>query len=275
MAWKTTVALAAACLVPVLAQAADAPEWKLVWSDEFEKDGLPDPAKWNYETGFVRNKEQQYYTRARPENARIEKGMLVLEARKEAFPLPDGSGSASYTAASLTTRNKASWTYGRIEARAKVPQGKGVWPALWTLGTQIGEVGWPRCGEIDIMEFVGKEPERIHGTVHFLSSGKHRANGNKVKALAPYEDFHLYAVEWTAQQITFLYDGVPYHTFQMDSAGSGPENPFRKPHYLLVNFALGGSWGGKIDDSVLPQRYLVDYIRVYQDSGGAPPPASP
>jgi beta-glucanase (GH16 family) len=141
--------------------------WHLKWSDEFDKDGLPDPTKWGYEEGLVRNNEAQLYTK-RSENARVEGGMLVIEGRKEELPNPhfkEGSENwkeqkpvASYTSASLKTQGIASWQYGRIEVRAKIPQGKGIWPAIWTLGDNISEIGWPRCGEIDIMEFVGKEP---------------------------------------------------------------------------------------------------------------------
>ena len=153
-------------------------DWKLVWSDEFEKPGLPDAAKWANEIGFVRNNEAQFYTRARLENARVEKGMLVIEARKERFKNPEfqaGAGEgkrarnrefADYTSASVTTRDKASWRYGRIEVRAKLPKGRGTWPAIWMVGTNNRQVGWPACGEIDIMEFVGHEPGVVHANIH-------------------------------------------------------------------------------------------------------------
>jgi len=168
-----------AWLVLILAVPASAPEWKLVWSDEFDKPGLPDPAKWGYESGFIRNNEQQFYTRERKENARVEGRMLIIEARKERFRTPDLSLAANdqrrgarsrefaeYTSASLTTRGKVSWSYGRIEVRAKLPSGRGTWPAIWTLGTNSRQVGWPACGEIDIMEFVGFEPGFIHANIH-------------------------------------------------------------------------------------------------------------
>ena len=156
-------------------------EWKLVWSDEFNKAGLPDAAKWDYETGLVRNHERQFYTRARRENARVENGMLIIEARKEKYRSPSTEPAArseqegrekldhqgaDYTSASLTTSGKAAWTYGRIEVRAKLPSGRGTWPAIWTLGTNIDKAGWPSCGEIDIMEFVGFEPGIIHANIH-------------------------------------------------------------------------------------------------------------
>jgi len=235
--------------------------WKLVWSDEFKSPGLPDQSKWDYEVGFVRNHESQYYTRQRTENARVEHGKLIIECRKEAFQALDGK-LAQYTSASLTSR--PSWLYGRIEMRAKIPRGKGVWPAFWTLGADRAQVGWPRCGEIDIMEFVGKDPNHIHGTVHYPVDGKHESDGGKWEAASPYDGFHVYAVEWYPDRIDFFFDHQNYHTTPLSKAGEGAGNPFRKPHNLLVNFALGGAWGGQIDDANLPQQYVIEYIRVYQ-----------
>lgn len=247
--------------------------WELKWAEEFEVDGRPDPTRWNYEEGLVRNNEPQLYTR-RPENARVEGGMLVIEGRKEEVPNPaykpgsddwkEKSPTAPYTSASLNTLGRASWQYGRIEVRAKLPQGKGMWPAIWTLGDNIGEVGWPRCGEIDVMEFVGKEPDKLHGTVHFSSEGKHASKGAALSVERPFDDFHLYAVEWFPDRLDFFFDGKKFHTFALDEAGEGPDNAFRKPHYLLLNLAIGGAWGGEVDEAVLPQKYLIDYVRVYQ-----------
>ncbi|MBN1901561.1 glycoside hydrolase family 16 protein, partial [Candidatus Sumerlaeota bacterium] len=170
----------------------------------------------------------------------------------------------TYTAASLITFNKESWKYGRIEVRARLPRGKGVWPAIWTLGVNRPEVSWPRCGEIDIMEFVGKIPDKVHGTAHYAEDGKHRSDGGKLQTEEPWNDFHVYAIEWREVRIDFFFDEIKYHTFVIDKAGKGEDNPFRKPHYLLINLALGGSWGGPIDDSILPQKYLIDYVRVFE-----------
>lgn len=257
-------------------------EWELAWSDEFDYEGLPDPAKWDYEEGFIRNREMQYYTRARKENARVEKGVLVIEGRKERFRNPryrpgvdakkDWKASrefAEYTSAALVTLGKASWRYGRIEVRAKLPRGRGMWPAIWTLGANRSKIRWPSCGEIDIMEFVGKDPRHVHGNAHYGLGGKHRSKHGKLSTEAPYDDFHVYAIEWFPDRIDFYFDKTRYHTFRIDDAGKGADNPFRKPHYLLINLALGGSWGGKIDDKVLPQKYLVDYVRVYERSGAS------
>jgi beta-glucanase (GH16 family) len=250
-----------------------AQEWKLVWSDEFDYVGLPDPAKWDYEEGFIRNNEAQYYTRARKENARVEDGMLIIEGRKEQFANarfnpdakrgPTSRPSADYTAASIITRNKARWTFGRIEVRAKLPQGRGVWPAIWMLGTS-GR--WPAGGEIDIMEFVGHSPKLVHATVHFQKDGQHRSSGNKLAVEKPFDDFHVYAVEWFPDRMDFYFDQQKYHTFPITQADNNNDNPFRKPQYLLINLALGGGWGGQIDESIFPQKFLVDYVRIYQQS---------
>jgi beta-glucanase (GH16 family) len=263
------------------ANAADAasppPGYTLVWSDEFDYQGLPDPAKWDYEEGYVRNNEAQFYTRGRQENARVENGVLVIEGRKEHYKKPPSNAKrkdkvssmqsaeyAEYTAASLITLMRASWQYGRIEVRAKLPQGKGVWPAIWMLGDNISKIGWPACGEIDIMEFVGHTPDKVHATVHFRKDGQHKSNGGQLTVKEPWADFHVYAVEWTPERMDFFFDQKKYHSFDVKAADDQGQNPFRQPQYLLINLALGGSWGGKLDDSVLPQKYLIDYVRVYQ-----------
>lgn len=246
------------------------PGYKLVWSDEFSQDpdGLPDPARWSYEEGFIRNHESQYYTKARKENARIENGQLIIEGRKEEYSPPgDYTGlplQAHYTSAALETIGKAEWQYGRIEVRAKLPAGKGVWPAIWTLGANIHQVGWPRCGEIDLMELVGKEPGIVHGTVHYFTNGKHQSNGHKLPVDTPDATFHVYAAEWTPDRIDIFVDDKKYLTFDTSHADNDGQNPFRKPHFLILNLALGGSWGGPIDDSIFPQRMVIDYVRVYQ-----------
>jgi beta-glucanase (GH16 family) len=249
----------------LLASGASAADWKLVWSDEFNYRGLPDTNKWGYEEGFVRNHESQYYTRARLENARVEDGHLILECRKEHFT-PAGHAPVEYTAASLITRHRADWQYGRIEVRAKLPQGRGVWPAIWMLGTNETSVGWPRCGEIDIMEFVGKQPDHIHGTIHYFKDGKHRSNHGSLQTDRPFDDFHTYAIEWTPDRIDFFFDEKKYQSADLSAADEAGNNPFRAPQYLLLNFALGGSWGGPVDDANLPQQFVIDYVRVYQQT---------
>lgn len=248
--------------------------YQLVWSDEFstDPDGLPDPAKWNYEEGFIRNSESQYYTKARKENARIENGQLIIEGRKESFPNPSSQGPrvANYTSAALETQFKADWQYGRIEVKAQLPAGKGVWPAIWTLGTDISQVGWPRCGEIDIMELVGKEPGIIHGTLHYFINGKHNQSGSQLPVGKPDASFHVYATEWTPTCIDIFVDDRKYFSFDVSKADNHGDNPFHKPHYLILNLALGGTWGGPIDDSIFPQRMTIDYVRIYQKSPPSP-----
>jgi beta-glucanase (GH16 family) len=234
--------------------------WTLVFSDEFETPGALDASKWSYETGYIRNQEAQYYT-SRPENVRAEGGMLVIEARKEAYQ------SFGYTSASINTLGKFEFLYGRVEVRAKLPTGNGTWPAIWMLGTNRRQVGWPACGEIDIMENVGFDPLRISAAVH-TSAYNHTIGTQKsakITVADPWQDFHVYAMEWYADRIDVFVGGEKYFTFRNEGTGSATW-PFDKPHYLLVNLAIGGSWGGQkgIDDSRFPHRYYVDYVRIYQ-----------
>jgi beta-glucanase (GH16 family) len=235
--------------------------WELVWADEFNKEGLPDESKWDYEVGFIRNREKQYYTKARLENARAENGTLIIESRKEKYEKGD------YTSASLHTRYKANWLYGRIEVRAKLPTGRGMWPAIWMLGINRGEVGWPTCGEIDIMENVGFDPDTIHANAHTKACNhvKRTNKGSKIKTEKPYDKFHVYAIEWTEDRIDFFLDDQKYFTFENERTGNDVW-PFDKPHYLILNAAIGGSWGGQkgIDDTIFPQKYTIDYVRVYK-----------
>jgi beta-glucanase (GH16 family) len=259
-------------LVLLAGTATAADRWQLVWSDEFDAPGAPDPAKWGYEVGKVRNGEAQYYTKDRRENARVEDGQLIIEARKEDF-----QGSA-YTSASLITKGKASWTCGRVAVRAKLPKGRGVWPAIWMLGDNVGQAGWPRCGEIDIMEFVGHVPQTVHGTVHTeaFNHVKHTAKGDKLHVDDPHETWHVYAVEWTPAAIDFLVDDQKYFSFANDGKGEA-DWPFSKPEYLLLNLAIGGGWGGQqgIDDAIFPQQLRVDWVRVYRDAQAENAPAKP
>lgn len=253
-------------------------QWKLIWQDEFAVDGHPDPEKWDYEEGFVRNREAQVYTRRNLRNVRVKDGVLMIEGHQQHAINPfyrsnpswwaEEAEYADYTSGSINTLGKESFLYGRIEVRAKLPRGRGVWPAIWMMGDNINDVGWPACGEIDIMEFVGKEPDRIYGTVHRPfpddPDKNYRSQGGHIDVEKPWEQFHIYAIEWWPDRIDFFFDDTKYFTYDLDQAGKGEDNPFRKPHYLLINLALGGSWGGAIDDSIFPQQYLVDYVRVYQ-----------
>jgi len=247
------------------AQADDPKRGKrLIWHDEFAKDGAPDPGRWDYEVGKVRNQERQYYTRDRRQNARIENGELVIEARKEAYE------GADVTSASLMS--VPSWTYGYFEVRAKIPTGKGTWPAIWMLGDGIRQkgdafVGWPLCGEIDIMENVGFDPDRVHFNIHTQTPGTAEgstSSSNFTVAQLP-NDFHVYGLDWNKDRMNFYFDGKKVMTYINDGKGKGAW-PFDAPQYLILNLAIGGNWGGQqgVDDAIFPSRYLVDYVRVYR-----------
>ncbi len=253
--------------------AATAAKWHLVWQDNFAKPGHPDPAKWSDERGFVRNKEPQYY---QPGNAVVRGGMLVIEARKQRVANRQyrrGAKNwryarkwAQYTSASLTTLGKESWLYGRFEMRAKLPAGAGMWPAFWLLGTDISKVGWPECGEIDVMEWLGREPRVIHTTVHW--EGGHHTHQSQARLFTLHSSaakkFHTYCMDWSPKHITFYIDGAKYFTFNVSAAGTGADNPFRKRMYLILNLAMGGNWAGPINNKALPAKYEIRYIRVYQ-----------
>jgi beta-glucanase (GH16 family) len=266
------VALAAICLSQV--QAQNLPGWTLVWSDEFDQpDGSsPNSAKWTYDIGATGwgNNERQHYT-SRTNNARIENGMLVIEAKQENYQ------GANYTSARLKTQGKAAWTYGRIEARIKIPRGQGIWPAFWMLGTNITSVNWPNCGEIDILENIGREPKIVHGTVH--GPGYSGANGIGGPYSLPgnpdfADDFHIYAVEWSTNQIKWFVNNIQYFTLTPASLPNGAAWVFTAPQFLILNVAVGGNWPGYPDaTTVFPQRMTVDYVRVYKASN-APPTSS-
>ena len=237
---------------------------RLVWSDEFAGSGPPDTTRWAYDTGGHGwgNRELQFYTAGRPANARRADGHLIIEAHREA------RGDNDYTSARLVTRGRRSWTYGRFEVRARVPSGRGTWPAIWMLGENIDRVGWPRCGEIDIMEHVGYNPDSVFATTHTEAfnhvNGRARSGGLRDTTLET--DFHVYAIDWRPDRIDFYYDDRHYHEFRRP-AGAGPaEWPFDQPQYLLLNLAVGGAWGGRrgVDSTGWPRRFAVDYVRVYQ-----------
>ena len=240
------------------------PEIKnLVWSDEFDGNGLPDSSKWTYEEGYIRNKELQYYTRANKKNVRKDKGILVIEARKEK------KGEHPITSGSINTLGKRSFFYGRIEVCAKLPLGLGSWPAIWMMGTDIRDVGWPGCGEIDIMENVGYEPGKIHANVHTPGSKKDDSKiktANSILIEDAHSEFHVYAVEWSPEKLDFFVDGVKYHTYKKDPNLGDEYWRFDKPQYLLLNLAFGGAWGGLqgVDEESLPLRYYIDWVRYYQ-----------
>ncbi|MGD0262076.1 MAG: family 16 glycosylhydrolase [Verrucomicrobiota bacterium] len=272
MPFRSSVSLVAALGLGALACGTGSAygAWQLVWSDEFNQpDGSsPNPTNWCYDTGGGGwgNNELECYT-SRTNNARIVGGQLVIEADQESY------GGCSYTSARLLTQGKWSWAYGRFEASIKIPRGQGIWPAFWMLGTNIDSVGWPTCGEIDIMENIGKTSDQgtDHGTIHGPQSGGDYNGGAGVggtytlpggAALA--DNFHIYAVEWTTNQIKFFLDTNLFFTATPASLPSGATWVFTQPQFFILNVAVGGNWPGDPDaTTVFPQQMLVDYVHVY------------
>lgn len=244
------------------AEAAKEPTWKLVWGDEFNYTGLPDSTKWNYDVGNADgwgNNELQYYTDHDTSNVRVENGMLLIEAKKEK------RDSSDYTSARLLTRGKASWQYGKIEVKAKIPSGRGSWPAIWTLADSIK--AWPDDGEIDIMEHVGFHQGYIHGSIHckqyYHSIGTQKTDTVLVADCS--EAFHVYSMEWDKDSIRVAVDEKVFFTFANEHKGY-EYWPFDNKMFLILNIAVGGNWGGQkgIDENMFPLRMLIDYVRVYQ-----------
>lgn len=242
--------------------------YELVWSDEFDYEGLPDTTKWSYDAGDGcpdlcgwGNNELQFYTEKRSKNARVEEGHLIIEAHREDYE------TRNYTSARLLTRGKDAWKYGRFEIKARLPSGKGTWPAIWMLPENWEYGGWPESGEIDIMEHVGHEPNRVYATVH-TEAYNHIEGTQDTDTLHisdAEENFHEYAIEWAPQSISWFVDGEQYSSFQNENA-THKEWPFDQPFHLILNIAVGGNWGGAqgVDDDIWPQQMMVDYVRVYQ-----------
>ncbi|MFV0265505.1 MAG: family 16 glycosylhydrolase [Draconibacterium sp.] len=245
--------------------AVDQNTWELVWSDEFNTDGLPDTSKWNYDTrgntyGWGNN-EKQWYTVADPDNVYIRDGILTITAIKEPTENKD------YSSARLTTKNKGDWQYCKVEVKAQMPAGKGTWPAIWMLSTNNTYGNWPKSGEIDIMEHVGYDPDTVHSTVHteFFNHTIGTQVGKEIYQPTATTDFHVYSMEWDANEIRSYVDGQQYFRFKNNEEGPGAW-PFDQPFHLILNLAVGGGWGGKhgIDSTLFPHHLLIDYVRVYQ-----------
>jgi beta-glucanase (GH16 family) len=269
--WYLAVFVLCVCVAAQTSSSQSAPgKWALTWSDEFNApDGSPvDSSKWVLETGGGGwgNNELESYT-ARPQNAFIQEGNLVIKVLAEKYMGADGI-SRNYTSARLKTQGKFSQAYGRFEARIKIPRGQGIWPAFWMLGSDIDKAPWPACGEIDIMENIGKEPSTVHGTIH----GPGYSGENPIGS--PYslpnaekfaDDFHVYAVEWEPEAIRFYVDGHLCATRTPSELPKGTKWVYDHPFFLLLNVAVGGGWPGNPDaTTVFPQTMLVDYVRVYQ-----------
>jgi predicted esterase len=230
---------------------------KLVWEENFNGKKL-DETIWNFELGNGcpncgwGNNERQLYTKA---NHQLKDGNLIITAKKE---------KDNYTSTRITTAGKKEFQYGRIEARVKLPIGQGIWPAFWMLGSNIKTVGWAKCGEIDIMEYVGKNPHEVYTTLHTEDSHGNSVNSKKTTFTNIEEGFHVFAIDWTKDKIEFFVDDVSVYTFQPDIKNENTW-PFNQKFFILVNMAIGGNFGGpEVDDSIFPQKFIIDYIRVYQ-----------
>jgi beta-glucanase (GH16 family) len=236
--------------------------YQLVWSDEFNYTGLPDPAKWSYDIGGNGwgNDEAEFYTNKKLENARVENGRLIIEARKENVE------DKAYTSARLVTKNKGDWQYGKLEVRAKIPRGRGSWPAIWMLGSK-DNYNWPDDGEIDIMEHVGFDRGKIHASIHCKKY--YHSIGTQKTAITTVADcstnFHVYSLTWNAEMVQVAVDGKNYFSFANEHSGYDAW-PFDNKMHLLLNIAVGGGWGGQhgIDDTIFPIKMEVDYVRMYQ-----------
>lgn len=228
---------------------------KLIWSDEFSTDGSPNASNWNFETGNNNgwgNNELEYYT-SRTQNAVVSNGTLKINLIKESY------SGFNYTSARMTSQNKFSCKYGRIDIRAKLPSGAGTWPALWMLGDNIGSVGWPTCGEIDIMEAIGNNPNVIYGTLHYPGHYGGSADSSNTAISNISTEFHVYSLEWRADTIKFMVDSQVFKTFANTSS-----TPFNANFFLIMNVAMGGNFGGAVDPNFSSSTMEVDYVRVYQ-----------
>lgn len=228
-----------------------------LWSDEFNTDGAPDSSKWGYDLGAGGwgNNESQYYTN-RPENVIVQNGILKITAKKESYQ------GAEYTSTRMKTQGKFSFKYGRVEIRAKLPSGGGTWPALWMLGSNISTVGWPACGEVDIMEHAGNRQGIVQSAMHTPSSYGNTSNLGAQTLGDISTAFHVYAVEWTSEQMVFSVDGAVHYTYNPTPKNSSTW-PFDANQFIIFNIAMGGGFGGTIDPAFSQSSMEIDYIRVY------------
>ncbi|MFT4033866.1 MAG: glycoside hydrolase family 16 protein [Siphonobacter sp.] len=233
--------------------------YTLVWSDEFNYTGLPDSTYWSYEEGALRS-QSAYYQNARLENSKVDNGLLTITA------LNDSISTGPISSASVITKGKVDFKYGKLEVRAKMPSAKGTWPAIWTLGTNREVVGWPTCGEIDIVECLGNLPQYVFGSIH-----KANTEGTDNYITTPYlattdlyTDFHTYAIVWSETELKFYFDDVNYVTYTSDQMPAAEWEAFQKTHYLLLNLAVGGTYSGTIDYTAFPMTYQIDYVRYYK-----------
>jgi len=227
--------------------------YKLVWQDNFYGKTI-DTTAWTHQVakpGWVNNELQRY---TNGENSEIKNGKLFITARNE---------NNEYTSSRLITKDKRIFTYGIVEIKAKLPKGNGTWPALWMLGNNIDQVGWPACGELDIMEHVGRETGVVHTSIHNSSGYGATPYTSKITIKKPYDRFHIYAMEWTERYITFYVDGRAVYNYKPEELNAATW-PFDKPAYIIFNIAIGGTWGGKVDNSIFPTTMTIDWVKLYQ-----------
>lgn len=246
-----------------------APTYQLVWADEFDgsNGSAPDATKWAIQTGGGGwgNNELESYT-ARPSNAQVSGGNLIITAIKEDYTGTDGI-ARHYTSARLQTKRLFSQQYGRFEARIQVPKGQGMWPAFWMLGSNIDRVGYPACGELDVMEVIGRKPRTVYGTIHAPGYVDAGIGGSTLVASDLSLAFHTYGVEWTPNRVTWTLDGKAYFPALRSRLKRGQRWAFDHPFYILLNLAVGGSWPGPPNSGTqFPAQMLIDWIRVYQRS---------
>lgn len=249
-------------------QKIPAPEgWQLVWNDEFDGATI-NPEKWSHEVNAQGggNNELQYYT-SRSENSYIENGSLVIQALKEHYTGPEGT--REYTSARLRTYRKGDWKYGRFDIKAKLPYSKGIWPAIWMMPSESKYGGWAASGEIDIMELIGHEPDKVYGTLHYGGGWPNNVSSGKFYTLPQgtfADDFHLFTIEWDTTQFRWYVDGIFYQSQSQWHTSSAPyPAPFDQYFYLILNVAVGGNWPGNPDNTtIFPQKMIIDYVRVFK-----------
>lgn len=262
--FRPSIALLVGLLACVGCVRTDPSQLELLWSDEFDGPAgqLPDPTKWQFDLGTDWGNKQLEWTTDRPENVSLDgRGNLAIVAREEEY------NGQPYTAARIKTKDLFEFTYGRVEARIRNPIGQGIWPAFWMLGEDLDEVGWPQCGEIDIMEYRGHEPRVLHGTIHGPGHAGDDAIGNRVlleEGEGFHRDFHVFSVEWSENNLVWRLDGEIYHSVHRTGMPEGAEWVYDHPFFMLLNIAVGGRWPGNPDGTTtFPQTMLVDWVRVY------------
>jgi beta-glucanase (GH16 family) len=252
---KFRILVTLACLVSLSLFAQTNQLKDLIWADEFNVNGAPDTTKWAYDIGTGDwgwgNNESQYYTN-RADNVKVENGVLKITSLKEVYL------GSNYTSARINTQGKFSFKYGKVEIKAKLPTGGGTWPALWMLGSDINSVGWPQCGEIDIMEHVGNSQNKIHSTLHYPNFFGANGPSKSLTISSVSSEFHIYTLDWRADAIKFYVDGTLYNTFTNSAS-----LPFNKDFFIIINSAMGGNFAGAIDPGFDFATFEIDYIRVY------------